>query len=165
MRHMKRATSNQIVRCEARLLLDSRQMGLVRCKRVMQRGVPPILVRRRKRPGNSESVVRSYQISVTVHSPLTLQRPSAPDDREAMFRYLNDLLDEVSIEVGAFARERLELARQAAAEVGYVLGIPSLAEPMGMAHGLTDVTDHIGQRWRGTSQDAEPDTASDPAGA
>jgi hypothetical protein len=48
-----------------------------------------------------------------------------------MFRYLNDLLGEASIDVGAFARARLEQARQAAVEAGYVLYIPALAEPMG----------------------------------
>ena len=104
--------------------------------------------------------MRSYQISVTVHSPLTLLRPGEPDDREAMFRYLNDLLGEVSIDVGEFARGRLEQAREAAAEAGYVLDIPALAEPMGMASGLTDVTGHIGQRWRGSSPDAEPGAAA-----
>jgi hypothetical protein len=110
--------------------------------------------------------VRSYQINITVHSPLTLQRPGESDDREAMFRYLNDndLLGEVSIDVGAFARARLEQARQAAAEAGYVLDVPALAEPMGIGHGFTDVTGHIGQRWRGNSPNAEPDAAPDPAG-
>ena len=105
--------------------------------------------------------MRSYQINVAVHSPLTLRRADGPDDREAMFRYLNDLLGEVSIDVGAFARERLDQLRQTAAEAGYVLDIPSLAEPMGLAHEFTDVTGHIGQRWRGGSPDAEPGAAAD----
>jgi hypothetical protein len=109
-------------------------------------------------------VVRSYQINVTVHSPLTLQRPGEPDDREAMFHYLNGLLGEISIEVGAFARARLEQARQEAAKAGYVLDIPALAEPMGIGHGLTDVSGHIGRRWRGNGPNAEPGAAPDPAG-
>ena len=77
--------------------------------------------------------MRSYEINVAVHSPLTLRRADGPDDREAMFRYLNDLLGEVSIDVGAFARARLEQLRQDAAGAGYVLDIPALAEPMGLA--------------------------------
>jgi hypothetical protein len=105
--------------------------------------------------------VRSYQINVAVHSPLTLRRPGEPDDREAMFRYLNNLLGEVTIDVGAFARARLERLRQTAAEAGYVLDIPSLPEPMGLAHGFTDVTGHIGERWRGGNPDAEPGAAAD----
>ena len=104
-------------------------------------------------------VMRSYQIHIRVHSLLTLRRADGPDDREAMFRFLNTLLGEVSIDVGAFARERLEQLRQTAAEAGYVLDIPSLAEPMGLSHGFTDVTGHIGQRWRGNSGDAEPGDA------
>ncbi len=104
--------------------------------------------------------MRSYQINVAVHSPLTLRWADGPDDREAMFRYLNDLLGEVSIDVGAFARQRLEQLRQTAAAAGYVLDIPSLAEPMGLTHGFTDVTGHIGQRWRDSSPDAEPGTAA-----
>ena len=106
--------------------------------------------------------MRSYQINVAVHSPLTLRRADGPDDREAMFRYLNDLLGEVSIDVGAFARTRLEQLRQVVAEAGYVLDIPPLAEPMGVAHGFTDVTGHIGQRWRGSSPDAAPGTLGEP---
>ena len=104
--------------------------------------------------------MRSYQINITVDSPLTLQRPGEPDDREVMFRYLNNLLGEVSIDVGTFARARLEQARQAAAESGYVLDIPALAEPMGIGHGFTDVTGHIGQRWRGNSPNAGPGAAA-----
>ena len=105
--------------------------------------------------------MRSYQINVAVHSPLTLRRADGPDDREAMFRYLNDLLGEVSLDVGAFARARLEQLRQVAAEAGYVLDIPPLAEPMGVTHGFADVTGHIGQRWRGSAPDAEPGAAAD----
>jgi hypothetical protein len=56
--------------------------------------------------------VRSYQIDVTVYSPITLRRADGPDDREAMFRFLNDLLGEVGLEVGEFARGRLEQARR-----------------------------------------------------
>jgi hypothetical protein len=105
--------------------------------------------------------MRSYQINVTVYSPLTLRRSGESDDREAMFRYLNDLLGEVSIDVGEFARGRLEQARQAAVAAGYVLDVPALAEPMGIAHGVTDVTGHIGRRWRGRGPDAEAGSAPD----
>ena len=108
--------------------------------------------------------MRSYQINVAVHSPLTLRRADGPDEREAMFRFLNDLLGEVSIDVGAFARARLEQLRQVAADAGYILDIPSLVEPMGLTHGFTDVTGHIGHRWRGSSPDAEPGAAPDRRG-
>jgi hypothetical protein len=93
--------------------------------------------------------MRSYQVNVAVDSPLTLRPAAGPDDQEAMFRLLNHLLGEVSVEVGRFARERLEHAREAAAAAGYVLDIPSLSEPMGVSSGLTDVTGHIGRMWRG----------------
>ena len=63
--------------------------------------------------------------------------------------------------MGAFARARLEQLRQVAAEAGYVLDIPPLAEPMGVAHGFTDVTGHIGQRWRLSTPDAEQGAAAD----
>lgn len=98
--------------------------------------------------------MRSYQINVAVHSPLTLRRVSGPDDQEAMFRYLNNLLGDVSVDVGAFARARLEQARQAAEADGYLLDIPVLAEQMGIGHEFTDVTGHIGQRWRGSKPNA-----------
>ena len=108
--------------------------------------------------------MRSYQIYVKVDSPLTLRRAGVRDDREEMFRYLNNMLGELSVEVDRFARARLEELRQTAAAAGYVLDIPSLAEPMGLAHGFTDVTGHIGQRWRGSSPDAEPGAAADGGG-
>ena len=105
--------------------------------------------------------MRSYQINVTVFCPLTLRRAGVRDDREELFRYLNNLLGELSIEVGAFARARLEELRLTAAEAGYVLDIPSLAEPMGLGSGVTDVTGHVGQRWRGSNLAPEPDAPAE----
>ena len=78
-----------------------------------------------------------------------------------MFHYLNHLLGEVSVDVGAFTRRRLEELRQTAAETGYVLDIPPLAEPMGLGSGVTDVTGHIGQRWRGSNLAAKPCAPAD----
>ena len=108
--------------------------------------------------------MRSYQIYVKVDSPLTLRRAGVRDDREEMFRYLNNMLGELSVEVDRFARARLEELRQTAAEAGYVLDIPSLAESMGCGSGLVDVTGHIGQRWRGSNLAAEPGAPADGGG-
>lgn len=92
--------------------------------------------------------MRSYQVKIGIDSPLTLRAASGADDKEAMFRFLNNLLGDVGVEVERFARNCLERAREQAAAHGYVMSIPPLDVPMGVSSGLTDVTGHVGRRWQ-----------------
>ena len=92
--------------------------------------------------------MRSFQINVSVSSPLTLRYQDRPDDRDAMARLLSDILTDVSLDVAEFARSRLKDAQKAASNAGYEIDIPALPEPMGASYGFTDVTGHVGQKWR-----------------
>jgi hypothetical protein len=91
--------------------------------------------------------MRSYQVNVTVQCPITLTRDSSPHDQESMFRVLNALMTEVSLELNELAQSRFENMRQQAAKAGIVLDIPTLAAPMGVSYGISDVTGNVGKKW------------------
>ena len=94
--------------------------------------------------------MRSYQVHITVQSPITLSPSAGPDDKQAILRALSDLLTEASLDVEREVRQRLDKMREQAAEAGLVLDIPSLDEPMGVTYGITDVTGHVGKKWQPT---------------
>lgn len=94
-----------------------------------------------------EARLRSYQVQINVSSPLTLRFEDRPDDKELMWRMLNDLLTGLAIDAERQVRARLEQLRGQVTESGLVLDVPELREPMGGGYCITDVTGHVGERW------------------
>src|SRR5690348_13282087 len=82
-------------------------------------------------------LMRSYQVQINVPIPVTLAAADPPDDQEAMFRFLNDLMTDVASDVQERTRECFEEMRQRAAAAGLVLRIPDLEVPMGVGYEIS----------------------------
>lgn len=92
--------------------------------------------------------MRSYEVQITVRSPITLRAHDDSTDKETLFRILGNLLTEVSIDAEREVRLRLEQMKEQAAEAGLTMNIPTLDEPMGVSFSVTDVTGHVGKQWQ-----------------
>jgi hypothetical protein len=81
------------------------------------------------RPWNEpilEATLRSYLVQITVQTPITLSFVDKVDDPEALFRFLNDLMSDVSIEINKLAQNRFKEMEQQA-RVSPLLVLLSLA--------------------------------------
>jgi hypothetical protein len=91
-------------------------------------------------------VLRSYEIKITVQSPVTIEVADGVDS-EALFRFLADLVSEASVELDRVAKQRFKAMEEEAAKAGVSLKIPDLRHPMGVSSGVSDVTSQVGRRW------------------
>ena len=92
--------------------------------------------------------MRRFEVQITIRSPVTIRPSAGPDDKEAIFRALGELLTEASLDAEREMRLRLDKMREQAWEAGLILDIPLLEEPMGVSYGITDVTGHVGKKWQ-----------------
>jgi hypothetical protein len=92
--------------------------------------------------------MRSYQVEINIPIPITLTVADQPIDQESMFRFLNDLITDVALDVHDMTRGCFEGMRQRAMAAGLILRIPDLKTPMGVGVVISDVTSQVGKQWK-----------------
>jgi hypothetical protein len=91
--------------------------------------------------------VRNYQVEVRIPIPILLSSTKETSEPEAMFRFLNDLMTDVSIEIQAQVQTIIQSIHKRANESGFDVRVPNLAIPMGVGYSISDVTGQVGRRW------------------
>jgi hypothetical protein len=94
-----------------------------------------------------ELPLRNYQVTINVPIPVTMSVANELEDSEAMFRFLNDLMTDVSIEVHAQTKAHFQSMQEQAGKAGFQLKVPDFACPMGVGYSISDVTGQVGRKW------------------